>query len=555
MKLRLLLAVLPFFAAAVLAADPITITGPEQAHLDLSLPDGGLPPVPGVQNIQIFRASRDKPDLTDGKGWTYNHHVDMAAWKGQLYVAWSSGEKDEDVWPWREVYSTSTDGVTWSAPAKLFPQGVSNPLRMHFFLAPNGRMLAIAGLRRDETTLTDKNRDTLVVREILADHALGPYYALLTPTPVTSPDFYTNSADKGFIEACNQLLANRPFLEQQDYGALLGPRRMKWHDSGGKNMPLKAMSLFHRKDGALVGICKNGWVIVSPNNGDTWSQPIIPPSLVTGTGKVWGQRTADGRYALIYNPDKKDRFPLVTVTSDDGVTFANMRVVHGELPRQRYVGEHKNVGPQYVRGISEWSNDGTWKDNAIWIVYSVNKEDIWVSRIPLTGSADAWNTYSPLWAPVTLTKDGVNLTDRDPYDYARATRLFSPRPQVVERFRVTTTKGTELPMLIELHSGPTSRSPIRWELKHSDFTSDELSCRIEADTQTHKYSLYAQDTPVVKDAVLPKSVTMFTGISFVTGPARSIIDRATSSVTNDVPHTPSQYIVRLSYIQMMPDLP
>jgi len=368
MKLRLLITALPFFATTVFASDPITIPGPEQGQLNESFPDGGLPPVPGVQNIQIFRATSDKKAATDGKGWTYNHHVDMAAWKGRLYVAWSSGEKDEDIWPWREVYSTSTNGFTWSSPAELFPQGVSNPLRMHFFLAPNGRMLAIAGLRRDETKLTDKDRDTLVVREISASHTLGPHYALLTPTAVASPDCYTNSADKGFIEACNALLANRPFLEQQDYGALLGPRRMKWHDSDDPNMKLKAMSLFHRKDGALVGICKNGWVTVSTDNGDTWSKPVIPSSLITGTGKVWGQRTSDGRYALIYNPDKKNRFPLVLVTSDDGVTFRDMRVVHSELPLQRYVGEHKNVGPQYVRGISEWSNDGTWKDNAIWVV-------------------------------------------------------------------------------------------------------------------------------------------------------------------------------------------
>jgi hypothetical protein len=40
-------------------------------------------------------------------------------------------------------------------------------------------------------------------------------------------------------------------------------------------------------------------------------------------------------------------------------------------------------GPQYVRGISEWSSDGSWKDDAMWVAYSVNKEDVWVSRIPI----------------------------------------------------------------------------------------------------------------------------------------------------------------------------
>src|SRR5580704_2346257 len=165
MRLHLLILLLSL-AVTTAFADPIQIQGPEQSQINTNLPDGGLLPAIGVKNIQIFRASHDSPELTDGKGWTYNHHIDMACWKGRLYVAWSSGEKDEDTWPWREVYSTSTDGLTWSPTAELFPQGVSNPLRMHFFLAPNGRMLAIAGLRRGEVKLTDKNRDTMVVREI-----------------------------------------------------------------------------------------------------------------------------------------------------------------------------------------------------------------------------------------------------------------------------------------------------------------------------------------------------------------------------------------------------
>ena len=45
--------------------DPlIIIEGDEQSRLDPALPDGGLPPYPGVQSYQVFRASRDVPELT-----------------------------------------------------------------------------------------------------------------------------------------------------------------------------------------------------------------------------------------------------------------------------------------------------------------------------------------------------------------------------------------------------------------------------------------------------------------------------------------------------------
>src|SRR6187551_1411278 len=61
---------------------PIIIEGDEQSRLGPDRPDGGLPPAVGVQSFQVFRASRDVPELTDDRGWTYHHHVDMACWKG-----------------------------------------------------------------------------------------------------------------------------------------------------------------------------------------------------------------------------------------------------------------------------------------------------------------------------------------------------------------------------------------------------------------------------------------------------------------------------------------
>ena len=389
MPARMMIAVLLLSAMSTLAADvPIVITGPTQVDQ--------LPRAKGVENIEIFRASRESPQTSDGKGWTYHHHVDMGCWKGRLYVAWNSCEKDEDVWPSRELYSTSSDGRKWSEPAELFPQGVSTAQRMYFFQAPNGRMLAIAGLRTSTDAVAEAKKGGMVVREIAADHSLGRVFTLRSPPEldVPVPASFRDSPDKEFVAAGEVLLANKPFLEQQDYGTLLGDRRMKWHDlntwpadePSREHFPNrfgKAISFFHRRDGALVGVMKWGWVIVSHDEGETWSAPVRPPTLVAGMAKTWGQRTADGRYALVYNPDLLNRYPLVAVSGDDGITFGTMRIVNGEVPPLRYPGLHKVVGPQYVRGISEWAGDGSWKDEALWVAYSMGKEDIGVSRIPL----------------------------------------------------------------------------------------------------------------------------------------------------------------------------
>jgi len=452
--------------------DPIIIEGDEQSRVDPALPDAGLPPAVGVQSFQVFRASRDvRADR--GLGWTYHHHVDMACWRGRLYVGWNSCEKDEDVWPSREWYSTSMDGANWSDPIEMFPQGLSTPLRMYFFHAPNGRALMIAGLRPDTSNTDEDTKGGLIVREIRPDHSLGEIYALRRVSDLAERlPMFQRSRDEGFLEACNQLLANRPFLEQQDRGRLLGERRMKWHDPanwpGGKVpgdsdkwVAGKAYSLFRRPDGILVGVSKMGWITTSADDGETWTQPVVPPTLVTGKAKVWSQRTADGRYAMIYNPSSRNRFPLVIVTGDDGIHYGNMSIVQGELPIQRYQGIFRSIGPQYTRGISMWSDDDSRPhDQCMWLVYSMNKEDIWVSRVPLPVKSDEtetveddfarfangttiphWNTYCPKWCRVEIESGSLLLERRDPYDYPVATRVFPEAKAVAATFTVEAAQG------------------------------------------------------------------------------------------------------------------
>lgn len=466
--------------------DPIlVIEGPEQSLFNPALPDGGLPPVVGVKNYCVFRATRDAPHLSDGLGYTYHHHVDLAVWRGRLYVAWNSCERDEDIWPSRELFATSADGRAWTSPRELFPAGVSTALRMYFYLSTDGRMLAIAGLRADRDKVDEQLKGGLVVREIGPDHQLGPVFTLQAPpagAPAGAPARFDSSDDAGFVAACRALLADDIYLEQQDRGRLLPPhRRMPWHDGanwpGGKVpgdnekwVAGKAYSFFRRPrvddpgQDEWVGVSKMGWTTLSRDGGRTWRQPVVPPTLVTGKAKVWAARTRDGRYALVYNPTARQRWPLVVVAGDDGRRFAGMRVVHGELPVQRYTGADRSVGPQYVRGAL--SDDGSRDaiDRALWLVYSVNKEDIWVARVPLPVTPDEtprpayglslaggdanlerWNLYIPKWTAIDAiaaptdpaARPALRLSDADPFDYAAATRVIADTSRAHVRFTAT----------------------------------------------------------------------------------------------------------------------
>jgi hypothetical protein len=110
----------------------------------------------------------------------------------------------------------------------------------------------------------------------------------------------------------------------------------------------------------------------------------------------------------------------------------------------------------------------------------VSKEDIWASRIPVPIVAEGkhandnfdkvatgprvpeWNTYSSLWAPVSIAGKGSNhylqLEDREPTDYARAIRTFPVSKTVDVSFRVSAEQADsgrlEIELLGELGSRP-----------------------------------------------------------------------------------------------------
>ncbi len=464
-----------------IADTAIIVAGNDQQQLNLDLPDGGLPPTPGVLNIELLRTTRYAPQLSDGDGWTYAHHMDLAEWRGRLYAAWNMTEKDEDVPPSKVVYASSPDGIEWSKPADLFPRELAWACRFYFFHTRNDKMLAFCAARLSNGIVTEDLKSVVLAREILPDHRLGSVFTLIHPIEKMPPSYET-STDKAFVEACREAANNNLLLEQQDYGVFLGERKMIWHAKTPKYKGFypfgKAFSFYQRKDRNWVGVSKMGFVTTSADEGQTWTEPQLPPTLIAGAAKVWGQRTHDDRFVLAYNPDPKKtkRFPLVMVNGEDGIHFRDMRVIHGEFPPLRYPGKYKDFGYQYVRGVAAWASDHTFADTAaIWLIYSVHKEDIWLSRIPLPVNTKHesfpsdnfqktslgaiiknWNIYSPKWAPVRVVAEPgkrsnhcLELKDGDPTDYARAMRLFPGSERIKAQFRIKSLQ-TNAPLEIEI---------------------------------------------------------------------------------------------------------
>ncbi|MEJ5963950.1 six-hairpin glycosidase [Pedobacter immunditicola] len=472
------------------AQDIVKYTGKTLVNIDYH--NGQLSPAVGVHNIQVVRADRSNEDKKSGLNWTYNHAPMLAYWNKQFYLQYLSNPVGEHVPPGQTLLTTSTDGAHWSTPVVIFPpykiadgtkkeggNDVAKNLsavmhqRMGFFISKKNRLLAVAyyGISfSPKDGPNDGNGIGRVVREILPDGRYGPIYFIrynhaFSPKNTNYPNFTTNK-DKGFVEACKELLAN-PLMVQQ------------WSEESDRDDTLiklqgeyKAFNYYHLPDRKVVGFWKEGLTSISKDEGLTWEfKPRRAPGIVNSNAKIWGQQTTDGKFAAVYNPSEF-RWPLAISVSEDGLDYKNLLLVHGEITEMRYGGEYKSYGPQYVRGILE--GNGVPPDQKLWVTYSVNKEDIWVSSIPvpITDKADKqandifdtmvdgeallrWNTYSPLRAPVNIqqTKDGkkaLTLTDFDPFDYAKAERIIPATKKLRLSFSVVPQQNKNGMLDIEL---------------------------------------------------------------------------------------------------------
>ena len=445
--------------------------------------DGGLKPVVGVHTIQTMRG--EKP-------WTYNHQPMICYWNGKFYMHYLTDPRHEHEAPGKTMLQTSDDGYTWTTPVELFPEypvpegwtkaGKDFPAahnlkavmhqRVGWYVAPNGKLIATGNYGICLTMKDDPNDGNgigRVVREIKKDGSFGPIYFVYYNHDFNEKNtvypYYKRAKDKTFIAAVDAMLAD-PM------------RRMQWVEEADRNEPLiplqkpyKAFSGYTLPDGRKVALWKHAVTSLSADGGNTWRLVGSPdnlkcdraPGFVNSNAKIWGQRLSDGAYATVYNPSEY-RWPLALSLSQDGLDYTTLSLVNGEVTPLRHGGQFKSYGPQYVRGVQE--DNGTPSDSALWVTYSNNKEDIWVSRIPVPIRQNAtthanltrcqtlcemtdWNLYIPRLCPIAL-KDGVlSLSDSDPYDYAKAEHIIPNTKELEVEFDISAAQTTHGELDIE----------------------------------------------------------------------------------------------------------
>ncbi len=571
---------------------------------------GQVPLLPGVKCYQVTRGNRGFKELADGTTSTYKHGADLTYFHGKFYIQYLCNPVDEHYEAGYSVLASSADGKEWNDFKVSFPEypikacrlvdykGIVHEFdgtefafmhqRMSFYRSSSDRMLVLGfyGYSPEKwMTNWDNYGIGRVVRELYPDGTFSDIY-FIRPNfqagwsleQLNYPMYHT-CEDCGFVKACEELLAS-PLVTQQwseengDADEIIAIK----HPKEGKKY--EAFCSYHIDEKNVVGLWKHSFVARSTDGGKTFGQVVQSPSLVMSGQKIWGQKLTNGKFMLNYVPtlESQHRYPLAAVISEDGICFDDMRLVHGEVPPMRYAGFWKDFGPQYMRGISEGhTTQADHPDEAYaYLVYSVNKEDIWISHIPVNGWNDSkdgnslsedsgnfvqtdvaseafermgfggrdWrenlNIYQPKWTKVDFVgEDGVYLEDREPLDYVHVQKALTPAKKKTISFEIKPTAihqdGFYIELLNEKYQ-PAVRLILREhgnfnlrttaEINVCKFTlGDSLFVQIVVDCERYESELLVknqrtQEILVSRTDRFMGAVREICSISFKSGPAR-----------------------------------
>jgi len=352
-------------------------------------------------------------------GWSYVHHASVAHFAGRFHAIWSNGRTHEDDVSQRVMRASSSDGLSWTRPRPL--AGPVRGRRRELTLTAGGmhpvtggrsgtKLVAYLGVwewSESQKLLPDR-------RAAVGEHVGTTLWATWSRTgrrwsrPVDLgvrcvPNHGPQATSSGRLIIAGALM----FPWTDDATGLGGWRTAGLYpddldfeyfdDSQGFPRAVRATegrlpwlcegSLFETGDGRLHMLLRSQtgflWESVSRDDGLTWSQPS-ETRFTDECSKFHFGRLPDGRWYCVSNPDRDRQYhdgrrsPLVLAVSEDGVDFSTGYIVRGgeeDWPPQRISGVYKGLGFQYPHTMVH----GRW----LYVIYSVMKEDVAVSRVRL----------------------------------------------------------------------------------------------------------------------------------------------------------------------------
>lgn len=339
--------------------------------------------------------------------WSYSHHAHITRFKNRFYVMFSNGWIDEDDVGQRVMLSTSADFQTWTTPRPL----VDTCMGEHFgltFTAGGWHLyhdILVAYIGEYEYDLPPGTRKPDHIQE--TPHKNTKTWAMTTldgeawSEPLHVIDrFVPNHGPQPTRSGRLIMPGGMMYPYTDDPAGLSGwtpsgiyPRHMPkpyvddsrgfWEAAPYFDPPRPVTNegaFFQTDDGVLHMFLRTRsdylWHTASADDGVTWSPPE-PTEFTDSTAKFHLGRLPDGRFYYVGNPSTQQwyRTLLVLSLSKDGEDWTESYILRDEETAPVFEGTYKDLGYEYPHSLL--------LNGCLCVVYSINKEDVGVLRLPL----------------------------------------------------------------------------------------------------------------------------------------------------------------------------
>jgi hypothetical protein len=376
-----------------------------------------------LENVETITLHTGTPEMG-----TFNHHAHITYFKGVFYAVWDTQARDEHGPGQHGSLRRSTDqGKTWTPVKELFP-AMDRYIPSSQALIPGryrGRIQTSNGFAVVDDILyavteVDDHKGTSIrnrkrfhagrlCRSINPDGSLGEMFWLKKDPPEPVKGFPSYPAgDPTLVKKINQYFRQPGNEIQLDFSSPVpesapGDVWTPFPISDDNHRLIEQVPSYRAADGTWVRLYRDAGLIVVPipekgfrraleesksrrnyasfsfDNCKTWTVPTRT-SFPDACAKSDAGRLPDGQIYVINNvlplSTKHGGRSLLGISlSADGLNFDRVAVIRFMPPPMRYQGRAKGIGFAYPHSVVVGDD--------LWVIYSVNKEDIQLTRIPL----------------------------------------------------------------------------------------------------------------------------------------------------------------------------
>jgi hypothetical protein len=358
-----------------------------------------------LENLKITSLLEATPETG-----TWNHHQHIFYLNGVFYAIWDTQIRDENAAGQHAVMRRSTDhGNSWTPMEQLFPPLARNVPASDPY--PETRFQTFSGIAIVDDTLyavTDvaewttagnkkakpRRKVGRMCRSIADDGTLEEIFWLspVAPQPVQGfPSF--PAGDPALIAKIEDYFRQPGQEIQLDFAPRAHP------DSDDHHVMAEPVPSYQFENGDWVRLYRDSgargaktqkeeeatksrriYASFSTDGGKNWSKPTRT-SFPDACARANAGKLPDGQFYVINNAlplatKQGGRSLLAISLSRDGLNFDRMAVIRFLPPPPRFEGRSKAIGYAYPHSVIVGED--------LWVIYSVNKEDIEIARIPLS---------------------------------------------------------------------------------------------------------------------------------------------------------------------------